>query len=144
MVIYISYNPNITWEIIQENPDKPWNYFELSKNSNITWDIIQANLDKPWNWKGLSCNPNITWENVKANPTKPWNWYSLSWNPFKKNKEWFMNRKYRELMAAFKIQTRWRKANEDPNYTLCKRRVNREYDVMCAEYADYYTKKRIN
>ncbi len=29
----INYNPNITWEIVQNNPDKPWNYFWLSLNT---------------------------------------------------------------------------------------------------------------
>jgi hypothetical protein len=29
----LSLNPNITWEIIQSNPDKPWNYNWLSCNT---------------------------------------------------------------------------------------------------------------
>ena len=29
---YLSCNPNITWEIVKENPDKPWNYQNLLKN----------------------------------------------------------------------------------------------------------------
>ena len=41
-------NPNITWEIIQNNPDKNWNWKWISKNPNITWDIIQNNPDKDW------------------------------------------------------------------------------------------------
>ena len=45
----LSHNPNITLEIIQQNPDKPWYWYSISYNSNITWEIIQQNLDKPWN-----------------------------------------------------------------------------------------------
>ena len=55
-------NPNITWKIVQENPDEPWDWDELSANSNITWKIVRENLDKPWDWELLSANPNITWE----------------------------------------------------------------------------------
>ena len=49
----------VTWIIVQENLNKPWNYEELSKNNNITWEIVQENLDKPWNYKELSKNQNI-------------------------------------------------------------------------------------
>ena len=28
-------------------------------NPIITWDIIQQNLDKPWNWSFLSLNPSF-------------------------------------------------------------------------------------
>jgi hypothetical protein len=34
----------------------------LSNNPNITWGIVQANPDKPLDWHGLSINPNITFE----------------------------------------------------------------------------------
>jgi hypothetical protein len=39
---------------IKNNPDKPWNYDYLSYNPNITWDIVATNPDKPWNWSFLS------------------------------------------------------------------------------------------
>ena len=77
----LSQNPNITWEIVQANPDKPWCFNMLSKNSNITWDIVQANPDKSWIFFKLSRNPNITWEIVQANPDKSWRYSVLSENP---------------------------------------------------------------
>jgi len=33
---------------ILNNPSIPWDWNSLSYNGNITWDIVQANLDKPW------------------------------------------------------------------------------------------------
>ncbi|NDE18139.1 hypothetical protein EBZ80_24790 [bacterium] len=56
-------NPNITWEIVAANPEKPWNWYWLSRNPNITWEIVAANPDKPWSWQWLSAstfNPPIT------------------------------------------------------------------------------------
>ena len=44
---WLSQNPNITWDIVKNNPDKPWDWYRLSKNPNITWDVIKDNLDKP-------------------------------------------------------------------------------------------------
>ena len=80
----LSYNPNITWDIVQANPDNPWDYYYLSLNPNITLDIVQANPDKPWNYEALSRNPNITLDIVQANPDKPWNYSWLSQNPMSK------------------------------------------------------------
>ena len=39
----LSRNPNITWEIIKNNPNLNWNYKHLSSHKNITWDIVKNN-----------------------------------------------------------------------------------------------------
>jgi hypothetical protein len=62
------------FQYILDNPDKPWNYIGLSYNPNITWEVVQQNQDKPWDYGWLSYNPNITWEIVKQNPDKPWDY----------------------------------------------------------------------
>ena len=36
----MSENPNITWEIVKNNPTKPWSYTKLINNPNITWEIV--------------------------------------------------------------------------------------------------------
>ena len=46
----ISRNRNITMDIIDKNPDKPWDWDYVSQNRNLTIDIILKNLDKPWNF----------------------------------------------------------------------------------------------
>ena len=63
-------------DIIKENPNKPWDYDELSSNRNVTWDFIKKNFDRKWNYSALSSNPNITWDIIKANPSLPWSYYS--------------------------------------------------------------------
>ena len=76
----LNYNPNITLEFVQANPEKHWNWDALSWNPNITWEIVQAHPEKNWDWYGLSENPNITWEIVQAHPEKEWIWRELSCN----------------------------------------------------------------
>ena len=90
----LSENPNITWEIVQANPDKPWNYNQLSINPNVTWEIVQANPDEPWDYNWLSSNPNITWEIVQANLDKPWRYDYLSENKMDKPREEFIRKKF--------------------------------------------------
>jgi hypothetical protein len=55
----LSFNPNITWEIVQANSDKEWDYEYMSTNPNITWDIIEFNPYLEWNNTVLSHNPQI-------------------------------------------------------------------------------------
>ena len=102
----LSCNPNITWEIIQNNPYMNWNWTNIFKNPNITWDIIKYNPNKflwnennillnpnitweviqnnpniKWFWTAISNNPNITWEIIQNNPNSPWDWSNISQNP---------------------------------------------------------------
>jgi hypothetical protein len=57
----------ITWDIIKNNLDIPWNWYMLSVNKNITWDIIINNQDYLWNWEYLSHYKSITWDIIKQN-----------------------------------------------------------------------------
>ena len=43
LVVYFSCNPNITMEMIKENPDKPWNWDWISSNkfAKVNNDFIE-------------------------------------------------------------------------------------------------------
>ena len=76
----LSKNPNITMDMVNAYPDKPWDWYGLSRNPNITMDFIETKSDKPWDWDGLSRNPNITMDFIEANLDKPWDWEELASN----------------------------------------------------------------
>ncbi len=105
----LSQNQNVTWEIVQANPDKRWNYSVLSVNPNITCEIVQANPDKPWSYNYLSENPNITFEIIRTNTDIEWEYDSLSLNTFalekknffrKKLQQWFKTSALKEELIA--------------------------------------------
>jgi hypothetical protein len=77
----LSENPNITWDFIKANLDKPWNFEQLSRTQCITWEIVQQNPNILWSYYYLSQNPNITWDIVKLHPTRDWDSISLTINP---------------------------------------------------------------
>ena len=83
-----------------------------------------------WNEFILKNEDKIDWLQLSSNSNKPWDWHGLSENLFKKNKERFMERKHLEHIAAFRIQCKWREANEDPRYELCRKRLNRDYNDL--------------
>ena len=67
------------WEFVLKYSNKLyWN--SISHNPNITKDIIEKYPDKPWNWSGISRNPNITMEFIYKYSDKPWSWNVLSQN----------------------------------------------------------------
>ena len=105
--VILGSNPNITWEIVQNNPQIPWNHNYLSQNPNITWEIIQNNPQIRWNYGRLSEHPNITWEGISSvklenivdkNPQIPCVYTVLSINTMEKGKEQF-------IQSHFKQQT---------------------------------------
>ena len=156
---YLSRNPNITWNIVQQYPDKPWDWYYLSGNPSITLDIVQQNPDKPWDWSSLSINPNITWNIVQQYPDKPWNWYMLSSNPnitldivqqnqdnpwdwyclssnpniFKLSDENIITH-IRHYIASNRIKRFWKTCNSDPNYSVCRKRLLREYNSLKSNF----------
>jgi hypothetical protein len=67
-------------DIIEKYPDKPWDWWYVSRNQNITMEFIENHLEKPWNWFWISSNPNITIDIIEKHPDKPWDWKSISMN----------------------------------------------------------------
>ena len=85
----ISQHPNITIEDIHNNPEKHWCWWFISQNQNITMAIINKYPNHPWNWSILSVGDIITLEDIENNPDKPWDWNSISRNNFTNHKECF-------------------------------------------------------
>ena len=102
-------------------------WFALSQNPNITFEFVKENMDKPWDWSALSRNPNITVDIVKDNPDKPWNLSDLNENPnILLSIDDLVTIVKRDHFASV-IQRVWRKAISDPSHLVCKRRLLREY-----------------
>lgn len=72
-MFYMSYNPTVSWEVINEYPNLEWDTCNVSLNPNITWDIVLDNPQYKWDNDGLSANPNITWDIIEKYPNGPEN-----------------------------------------------------------------------
>lgn len=89
-MFYMSCNPNVNLDIIQEYNNLNWDPYCVSFNPNVTWDIVIDNPQYPWDTNGLALNPNITWDIVEQYPNGPhdkknhnnsfWNYKFLSRN----------------------------------------------------------------
>jgi hypothetical protein len=75
-------NPNITFKIISDHPDKNWYWMFVSLNPNITWEVVESHPELPWDFNQMTENPNITWEIIKNNPDRDWDWNYLLRTPY--------------------------------------------------------------
>jgi len=66
-VMWISQNPNISWDIISNNLHEKWNWDSVTINPNITMKIINDNPDKLWNKNVMYENKNISFEDLRNN-----------------------------------------------------------------------------
>ena len=123
---WISENPNLTMDIINANLDKPWEWYFVSHNPNITIKDILDNPDKPWEWDYISMNPNLTMKDILDNPDKPWRWNLISQNKFTKEKEQFIEPKYRQHIAAILIQNAYKNALVDHKCEIGINRIKRD------------------
>ena len=124
---YISQNPNITMEIIEKYPNKPWDWEFISENPNITIEFIEKYPYKSWDWDSISQNPNLTMEMImiENSPDKPWNWVCISKNKFTKEKELFYQKHYRIYLATFRLQQYFNRMYDNPNYLFCRNRLEK-------------------
>ena len=82
-VKYLSNNPNITLDIIENNPTLDWDWKLISCNPNITIGFIQKNIDKfnLFDWYEISRNKGITMKDISEYISFPWKYEGVSENP---------------------------------------------------------------
>ena len=97
------------------------------------WSFIMENLDKPWNWYWISYNPNLTMDIIKEYHDRPWDWYAISYNKFARSKQEFISKRYREYLAAYRIQQWWHRLRLDPRHPVGMRMLEREYTELFKE-----------
>jgi hypothetical protein len=67
-------------QLFESNKELLWDYEFLSNSNYITWNMIRNNLNKPWNLKKISRNKIITIEHVLDSPFLRWDWDELTLN----------------------------------------------------------------
>ena len=112
-----SCNPNLRYEEVIANIDKPWDWYAISKHPNITyeqvltlWEIIQNSMlhDDAW-------IANLFIAGLCSNPT-------LMYPTQSEIREWWASKTIcRILFECFVC----------PKYEKCKRRLLKEYDELC-------------
>jgi len=97
-------------------------------------DIIENNPDKPWNWEGISKNPNITLDIIQNNINKSWDLCEINYNRSFVNNLLDINdelaKHFNENRAAKLIQKVFKDCYYNPNHIICKKRLLREFNNL--------------
>ena len=117
----LSFNPNITIEVLDRYIDRPWSWDFISSNSALTVEILLKYRDKPWNIESVCANPSITLEMIEQY-NLPINFIGLSRNP--------------SLTLDFILKH----INEDWNFSSISEHIHLTFDIVekLEKYLDLY------
>jgi hypothetical protein len=110
----------------------PIDHINVSMIPHLRIDEILTHTNINWCWADLSeYLETISIEEVETHPKIPWSWLHLSRNP--KILE-VSDKEYEEaakaIIAANRIKRQFRRAITDPSYSMCVKRLRKEFDEM--------------
>lgn len=145
-IVWADFTLHAEWNAVKKNSDLPWVHqvfrftpedFEdsdiefLKRYQNLNWmvlsmnvpfRVIKNNLDLPWIFEWVSLNKTVTYRDVEKFSDRNWD-YSVV--PCKTVGDCLL-----EWVSASKIKRAWRIAITNPEYTLCKKRLLREFKSL--------------
>jgi hypothetical protein len=130
---YVSKKPDFYFELLKDYPDKPWVYCDLfhSVYKLIPWKFIEAHPEKPWNWFVVSRKKHIPIDFILKYPSNNYDWYKLIsdgvlFESTVQERECY----YRRVFAKRRIWRAWFRANTNPDYALCRKRLLKDYIAL--------------
>lgn len=119
---HVCCNPNVTIAAAIQWPSLPWSWEALSKHPNCTCQDVFFAMNEPWDYDALQRNETI-WltDLIEQRRFIPWNWHTVMNNSFASERNFKVQTYTRQYMAAFRIQTAWRKISQDPTSEICQR-----------------------
>lgn len=103
-----------------------WNWIMTDSIEQYDRDLYSPDLE------AISHNPNIATKFIYMCNSLNYkcHWLCNSDNQLTRDKNKFEERKYREYLAAYRIQQWWIRIHDDPTYRVCREKVAKDYDEM--------------
>lgn len=156
---YSMYSLSFNFASVPEDKLSMLNWEYLSQSPHVKTAEVIEKYKKYIDWHMLSLSPHITMKFVNDHPEYPWKSHEFFRNPncslemYEKyksevpthirlkildcplvaDKEAFIEERYREHLSAYRIQQCWFRARTDPNYALCRKKLE-------ADWGEYYCK----
>lgn len=124
----------ITWSVLKETIDLPWAWY-IDEVHVTTDEFLPDDIWIPMmfidlcNWIDLTINVHI--DIINEYPTLPWRMDYIQWNRTAwKTKVQSIDSCIREWSAASTIKRYWKNAISNPEYSLCKKRIQTEFKEL--------------
>jgi hypothetical protein len=102
---------------------------QFSMNPNVTMKFVGSHPEFPWVYENLPMNANCTIKmlNRYRHPTHSSQQHIVNTKSLDADREAFVEREYKRHLAAYRIQQQWHLARSDPNYALCRKKLEEDY-----------------
>jgi hypothetical protein len=130
---YLSQSKHIQTAEVIEKYKNYINFRKLSASEFITMKFVSDHPDYPWSSEGLLFNPDCSLEMYEKYKDMLPQHFQLK--IFEKSltteKAAFIDPKIREYLAAYRIQQWWIRVRTDPNYALCRKKLEADWEFAC-------------
>lgn len=161
---YLSCNPAISLQEIEDNPTLPWDFSKVSNHPHLTLDFVKKHLDKKWNWCNIqiscrlgrldlsellrlcptnelnwdyiSLNKSIGWDDIETYRDKPWTWRNILRNPMTRFRDQWISAKRLEWIAASRIHRWYRWVSYCPDFSFARKRLLKELNSSDSPYEE--------
>jgi hypothetical protein len=113
----IKYSKYIIWEVLTRNP-------------HITMRFVADHPEFPWVYENLPMNHNCSLEilNRYKHESRTTQQHIIFTKSLVVETEAFIEREYKKHLAAYRIQQHWHLVRTDPNYALCRKKLERDFE----------------
>ncbi len=124
----------IATRIIKNNPKLPWDYEMFTFREDISRTELFEHIADYSDMFNFGSHPEIRFRDFKNDAIICWNFNSVSYNKFTAEKRNFIERRYREYLAAYRIQQYYNLVMTAPVYEMCRKRIALDYDREFGSY----------
>lgn len=100
---------------------------QLTINEHITMSMIRKTPELHWSYDFVHANPNCDLAMFEKKGEIYIN--QIAGKSLGPDREAFIERRFREHLSAYRIQQRWVLARTDPNYELCRKKLEADWEA---------------
>jgi hypothetical protein len=124
----------IATRIIKNNPKLPWDYEQYTYREDISRAELFEHIMDYCDTFNFGSHPEIRFRDFKNENLIEWNINSVSYNKFTAEKHEFIEQRYREYLATYRIQQHYNLVKTAPVYEMCRKRIALDYDREFGSY----------
>jgi hypothetical protein len=115
-------NPNVTMEMIEKNPNYPWDWNSVTWNPNLTLEFIMKYPNKDWDCLNICYHERIIGDLIKLNAIDGRSLSTIQFGKNKVNMSWYVISKHKYITWKFILEHPnepwdWNGISINPNIT---------------------------
>jgi hypothetical protein len=136
------YRKQIKWDsltsvipktVIRASPRLPWNYKMYCYRTDLSRSELFEHIMSYTDIFQLGSHSQIRFSDFQNQQIIKLDINSVSYNKFQLEKQTFITEKYREYLAAYRVQQYYILVETSPEYAICRKLICRDYDDQFTE-----------